>query len=80
MKSLLKSTAFSCLTIGSLTLSGVIPAYALSAASQKSLTPQAQDISTEELVAYDVYCETRMINGYVVSCCADSYGNWSCVY
>ena len=44
-----------------------------------TLINQLETTETQE-VAYTVYCETRWINGVLVECCIDSYGNWACVY
>lgn len=78
MKSFLTTTAFSLLTVSSLALSTTSPAQAVS--SQRSITPQVKEASKTELLASSIYCETRWVNGYYVSCCIDSYGNWACVY
>ncbi len=45
----------------------------------EEVTSELKSTDTQE-VAYSTICETRLINGVWVSCCADSYGNWVCVY
>ncbi len=42
--------------------------------------PTVVDSSSETLIAYDVYCETRTDGYRTVRCCVDSYGNWACRY
>ena len=47
----------------------------------EEVTSELKSSDTQEVAyTYDTICETRWINGMWVSCCADSYGNWACVY
>ena len=94
MKSFIKTAALSFLTVSSLSLTVATQAEAFTPSSKSldSITnqtiyrPQIEldksqaQVSKEELVAYSTYCETNVINGRVVTCCADSSGYWACVY
>ena len=94
MKSFIKTAALSFLTVSSLSLTVATQAEAFTPSSKSldSITnqtiyrPQIEldksqaQVSKEELVAYSTICETNVINGRVVTCCADSSGYWACVY
>lgn len=92
MKKLFVTTMSSVLTLSSLVLTIAPQANALNSASQGQTPfttettfpsepqPILSESSSEKLMAYAMYCETRT-NGYVtMSCCVDEYGNWACVY
>ncbi len=93
MLSLLKSTTLSILTVGSLAFNVITPVQAVTLASKNSQEVTNQTIyhpeiklgetqvnlSAGESVA-SITCRTTIVDGTVVSCCADSDGNWACAY
>ncbi|MGK7953872.1 MAG: hypothetical protein AB4063_01180 [Crocosphaera sp.] len=54
------------------TLSPTCQTKAVSSNTQSKVV----DVSSETLIAYGVYCETRGS----ATCCVDSYGYWVCTY
>jgi hypothetical protein len=92
MKKLVATAVLGLLTAGSLALAVPSQASALTlqgknfepftsqptVKSEPELDAKLGKASPEKLVAYTVYCETRIINGRVISCCVDSDGNWAC--
>ena len=96
MKSLIKKTALSLVTATSLSFSLVNQAEAIvnhqpsmdaldiknetiDYSYSEEVTSELKSTDTQE-IAYSTYCEVQWINGFAVSCCADSYGNVACVY
>lgn len=95
MKSLIKATTLTLLTVTSLSLSLTNKAQAFTNQSINPIEIKNETIynpsseietnqvktSQSEMVAYDMYCETTTYNdGSVEACCVDSDGNWACVY
>jgi hypothetical protein len=88
MKSFFQTLTFSLVTASSLTLYLAPQSLAITANPVTNTTiyrPEMEletsQVSTEKLLAYGTYCESRVnYYGQVVTCCVDSYGNWACVY
>lgn len=88
MNKSIATAALSFLTISSLAagLNTQVKAFAaqtIYSTEKSSSTPQLIEKASEQTtteVAQAMTCESRYVNGTLVSCCMDSDGNWSCVW